>query len=171
MNHKNGNLEQSLQQFVNKAQARDMADDILQADSLFEDHPAPSVDRKTVNLIYQNVHHQLEQNRQLHKRLRWFSAAAVAVILLAGFLILQSDISRIHSKGPLQTADADIDQLETLYSFESSLADIDNEITLLSEEIDAIDTATFEPFNSLQLIMSELEEIESTTNSTEFWKG
>ncbi len=170
MNHKNENLEQLLRQFVNEAQARDMADDIRQADTLFEKYPAPSADRETIEAIHHNVGRQLELNRRLHTKLPYFSAAAVAVILLAGMLILRSDIKRMNNTHPLQAVAAN-EFWSELNSFETSMADIDSEISNLSETINTMDSGTFEPFNPLKLNITELDEIESITNSTEFWKG
>lgn len=170
MNQKNENLEQLLRQFVNEAQARDMADDIRQVDILFENFPAPSAAGETIETIHHNVRRQLELNQRLHTKLRYFSAAAVAVILLAGMFILRSDFKRMNDMHPLQVAGAN-EFWSELNSFETSMADIDSQISNLSETINTMDSGAFEPFNPLKLDITELDKIESLTDSTEFWKG
>lgn len=171
MKNKNEHLEQLLRQFVDQDQVRQMADDIHSGDRLFDAHPAPSVRPETLAAVQQNAQHQLRHTHRVHSRMQWVAAAAVVALLLAGLLALYTPTNDLSPNpfGPLAAGEWHLNQ--NLGGMDQSLAEIENELSSLTEVIDTMDTGTYEPINPLQLEWIELEEIEAMASSTEFWKG
>ncbi|MBL7215453.1 MAG: hypothetical protein ISS71_07220 [Phycisphaerae bacterium] len=169
MNHKKENLEQLLQRFMDEAHARQMADDIGHADYLFDTHPAPSVSRETIRAIKQNTQIRFRRNEHIPSKMKWFAAAVVVAAILIGLFIRPSNDENSPSSF-LNIVQNNRIRLEGFYTADASTAEIENEITHLLEAIEAIDMTPYEPVNTLQLNLIQIEN-ELTTDSTEFWKG
>lgn len=169
MNRNDENLEQLLRQFVDQDQAQSMARDIEQADDLFAAHPAPLVSPQAVVRIQFQVQKQLKHTR--HTGITWIVAAGLAAILLMGLYSLlsqqmpmrpQPDSGPIAQTTPVRYNAFDMPDVAAL--------EIENEISHLMEAIENISEPDDEPFNLIQINLTQLED-ELTSDSTEFWKG
>ena len=169
MNYKNENLERLLRQFVDQAQAHQAAGDIEHADDIFDTNPAPSVSRETISQVKQKVQYQLEHAERIHSKIKWLSAAAVVAILLTGLLVLHSNTENF-SETPIHIAQNKIIRPGDFDAADVSTTEIENEITRLLEAVENIGADPYEPVNTLQLNLTELEN-ELMADSTEFWKG
>ena len=167
MTHKDENLQRLLQQFVDKAQAQAMADDIRYADTAFDAHPAPSLRPQSKVKLMQNVRTRFKSLRNRRIALRWFSAAAV-LLVLAG-LFFYSNIKPLSQPiaGPIEHHQM---RLKGFYSSELSAVDIEDDITNLSEAVENIDTGPYEPVDTIQRNLNEIEN-QLIAGNTEFWKG
>ncbi len=173
MKDNNQNLEHLLRQFVDNAEAEHMADDIRQADRLFDNYQAPSVQPETIAAVQLNVRRQLKHTRHMHRRRQWIGIAAVVAIFLIGLFVLNApDATTTSRQATFTTFKATEWGLNSnLHVMDQSLAEIENELGSLAETIEALDTGTYEPVNPLRLELIQLEEIEAMTSTTEFWKG
>ncbi|MHC4551939.1 MAG: hypothetical protein ACYSUT_04115 [Planctomycetota bacterium] len=159
------NLKQLLQQFVDHPKNREMADDIEHGDRLFEAYPAPSLQPETLEAICTNLPKRLQHEKQMHARCRWAGVAAVAAILVLGLLVLNTGNNRPYEATLLIVTG------EWPLNEQSSLSDIERELSTLDETIRTMDNDTYEPVNQLRFDIVEIEEIEVDTSNAEFWKG
>ena len=168
----NNNLENLLRQFVEDKQAQQMKGDIQQADGLFDRYAAPSVEPGAIVRIQNRVRHQLTLSHRRHFYRQMIGAAAVIAIFLIGFLTLNSSPDTAVQTSPFKNLTAAEWRLhDTLRSMDQSFEEIEDELGSLTEKIDTLNTSTYEPVSPYQLELIELEDLESMTDSTEFWKG
>ena len=167
MSNKNENLQRLLQQFVDASQAGAMADDIRYADAAFDAHPAPPAPKHTTAAVKQNVRAQLTHRQNRQRLLRVLSSAAAMLLVVGGWLLLHNgspDLSPAPAR-PVGQAN-----LEVFYTSDASAADLDNDISQLLDDVEAIETAPYEPVDTMQINLNEIED-QLMANSTEFWKG
>jgi predicted PurR-regulated permease PerM len=171
MKNNNENLQRLLQQFVNESEAKQMASDITDADRLFDQHPAPAVSADTLQAVQDNVKSRLHRRKHLISEIKWISGVAAIVIttLVAGLYILYSDNPMEREMAGFIPSDSSWKILSV--SSETSLAEIEEELTNLSERMDTMDNEDYEPINPIRYELMELEEIEILADNTDFWKG
>ena len=166
MTESNENLKHLLRQFVDEAQAGQMANDIDQGDRLFAAWPAPSVKAETLEAIRSHLPEQIQHEKRVFARRRWAGIAAVAAILLVGLLVLQTGKDSPYDPGYFVSAG------EWPLNDQASLTEIESELQTLDETIRRMDTSsTYESVNPLRFDIIEIEEIEADTSNAEFRKG
>lgn len=168
--NKNENLEQLLRQFIDESQAGPMAAEIERGDRLFDSHPAPAVSRRLQQAVCAGMHRQIQHEHRVHLYRRWFSIATVAALLMIGLFVLQSDNDRPFER-PIEKPYLAAAAGEWRLTEKVPLTDIQRELGRLSEEINTLDSKTYESVNPLRFDLLELEQIEAITSNTEFWKG
>lgn len=177
MKYKNENLEQLLNQFVDQSRSQSMAEDIRQADRLMDRYPVGSVRPQTIEQIKQSVRHERLKHRRLYSEIKWISsvAAIVFIVLFAGLYAVFSgnENKTVVPEGGFAQAVAFKGYWSDIPYEDSVVIEIDQELTNVAEMLDTVEMETFEPVHTIQveLIEMELDEIESLTENTEFWKG
>lgn len=167
MSHKNENLERLLQQFVDQAQAGQMAEDIGYADTIFDTHPAPSLSQEAVVSLKHGVQRQLKYNR--NSKIRWVRTAAIVAIGLMGAFVLYSNVEK--NPGPsMSIVKNKLIGYEDFFSAEINTAEIEKEITALHDAVESFNAVPYEPVDTLQLDLKQIEN-ELIADSAEFWKG
>lgn len=170
MNRNNENLEQLLRQFVDQTQARQMTEDIRQADTLFDANPAPSVSRETIARVKQNV--QCELKHAKHAAFKWVAAAGLAAIFLMGLHTILTDRSEL-SPAPVKSrpiVQNIRNHRNVFYMIDGTAAEIENEMMRLQDAMRDLGAAPYEPVNPVQINLNQIE-YELTSDSTDFWKG
>ncbi|MCI0499236.1 MAG: hypothetical protein L0Y36_06110 [Planctomycetales bacterium] len=163
-------LEQLLRQFMDDNRARQAADDFAEADRLFDASPAPAVRQEAVSAIQEKIRREAEHRRRRTAVMWRGCAAAVIAALLAGLYILYSANRVTNSPTPRLFATA-VDWNQCLYAKDSSLSQIEKDLQDVAESMQNLSIDAFKPVNTLSLDMMELDEIESQTQNTKFWKG
>lgn len=167
MNSENEKSDPFLRQFMDETQARQVQDDVAFADALFARVPVPSLRPKVLAAIETQVHRKLKHRRHLHIARKLASIAAVAaVVLLAGLHALYSPSNGFDTPFVQATIWDD-----TLYAAALDADPIERELDDLVQSMHTFDDGIYEPADAFSPDLMELQEIESLTEDTDFWKG
>ena len=177
MSNKNEQLEALLSQFMDASQARQFQDDLSQIDHLFRTHPVESLDANTLETVRTRVFLALRHHRYWNMA-KWYTTVAAVVIgtMVAGLFVLYSPEpgSRTIATVPRPTNQTVQRQFwsDTLFAIAMENDPIEQELTEISKSIQSVRVAPYaESADTLTIDLQEIEEIDSLTEESNFWKG
>jgi len=150
-------IQKLLEQFTSGQEARQMTDDIRQADSLLSSVPAPRVSKETVAAIQNKVRKRLAARRAHVLHQRYFTA--VAAILLVAVL---SFVFFVDNKPAIA-----MDWNDEL-AVDNKLAAQFDQVSGQMEKLNQTATQWLEDNSALTV---EVENLETVAANTDFWKG
>jgi len=180
MNRKNEQLDRLLLKFMDESQAGQFQNDLSAADDLFDAHPVESIDGHVLKAIQKRMRLALRHHHRYMAITKWCTAAAAVIItaMTAGLFVLYSSgpvTGPVASgSGTSSRASQPVQSQfwsDTLYAVVMETDPIEVELAELTESIQAVHVTPYESPDTLKIDLLEIEEMETLTEKSNFWKG
>lgn len=180
MNKQNEQLNQLLSQFMDGSHIREFQDDLSFADELYAKYPVRPVSQKILSAITTRVHRHIRYHRYWIAA-KWGTATAAVVIgtFVAGLFLTSPEKPATHQPATYSQRTHDPAPDRQIWSdsfivYAMETDSIERELNELTESVQAVPLDVYETRDTLEPLtidLLEIQEIESLTENTNFWKG